>query len=130
MLSPQSQPQHALAWENGGLILMARVVGWAGAAIVQADITSIQCTVTDTSEDGDGETYDAALTVSGVVFDTLQTPDVWTADATGYNFRHTLPASALPSGGRVVRVEYRFVPAAGEAFYAVFDLQVQEIYGQ
>lgn len=125
---PEAKPNFAAAWENGGAILMARIVGWSGSSIVQADITSIQCTVTDTSDAS--ETYDAALTVSAVVFDALQTPAIWTVDATGYNFRHALPASALPSGGRVVRVEYRFVPAAGEAFYAVFDLQVQEIYGQ
>lgn len=127
---PEAKPLYVLAWENGGLILMARILGWAGSSVLQADITSIQCTVTDTSEDGDGETYDAALVISATVFDTLQTPAIWTADGTGYNFRHTVPATAFPQGDRINRVEYRFTPASGEAFYFVVDVQVQAIQSQ
>lgn len=108
--------------------MMSRILGWSKTPIVQADISSIQCTVTDTLDGS--ETYDAALTVSAVVYDSLQTPAIWTADGTGYNFRHTVPASALPNGGRVHRIEYRFTPASGEPFYLVVDADTQEIHSQ
>jgi len=101
---------------------MARVLGPTGVAIVQADISSISYTVRDT-RDPTVEIVGGSLTVSAVVFNALQVNALWNADATGYNFRHDLSTTALPTGSRQYRVEYKFTPASGGPFPVVFHLR-------
>lgn len=115
------------AFEDGGATLLARVQGWNAADIVQSDISSIQYAVTDRTS-GAAVISPTALTVSDVVFNTLQTDARWSVDAEGYNFRHTIPATALPTGDHVFRVEYKFTPASGEVFFLVFDVTAIGIY--
>ena len=107
----------ASVFEDGGASLMARVVGNAGANIVQADITSISRAVYIDS------TLQAttAPVVATVVFDTLQTDARWAVDSTGYNFRQDVAASVFADGDTIYRVEYKFTPASGEVFWVVFD---------
>ena len=104
-------------FEDGGASLMARVVGNAGVVILQADITSISRAVYV------GTTLQAttAPVVATVVFDTLQTDARWAVDSTGYNFRDDVAASVFADGDVIYRVEYKFTPASGEAFWVVFD---------
>lgn len=111
------------AFEDGGLSLMARVVGNNAANIVQSDITSITCSVFDL----DSATPDTAIatptiTVANVVYDTLQTDNRWTKDSTGYNFRYDALASQVPTGDRRYRWEFVFNPASGEDFLVVFQV--------
>lgn len=115
------------AFEDGGATLMARVTGWNAADIVQSDISSIHYSVYDRTAETSVVSA-TALTVSAVVFNTLQTDARWSVDSEGYNFRHTVPASALPNGDRLYRVEYKFTPASGEVFFLAFDIQAQAIY--
>ena len=107
----------ATVWEDGGAALMARIVGNAGANIVQADITAISRAVFV------GSTLQAttAPVVATVVFDTLQTDARWARDSTGYNFREAVLAAVFPDGDTIYRVEYKFTPASGEVFWVVFD---------
>lgn len=123
---PTNEPHYAKIWQAAGALLMARVFGWSGATLTQSDVTSIRCRVTDTT-DGT-ETYDATLTVNAVFYNSLQTPAVWTADTTGYNFAHTVPAVAFPEGDRLYRVEYLVTPAAGEVFQMPFNLDAGLIH--
>ena len=101
--------------EGADFITMQRIVGLAGAAIVQADVTSIARSVYDVT-DTDGGTLTTGPTVvvvSTSVFDTLQTDARWTKDATGYNFRDTVSAASVPDGDKDYQVEYTFTMADG-----------------
>lgn len=112
-------------WEDGGASMMARVVGNAGANIVQADIQSIARNVFI------GTTLDAgptALTVATVVFDTLQTDARWSIDSTGYNFRDDVAAAIFATGDTRYRLEYAFTPASGEVFQVVFEAKAKAIH--
>jgi len=57
------------------------------------------------------------LTVSSVVFDTLQTDGRWSADATGYNFRHDITQATFTDPGRYV-IEYTVTMTGGNSFIA------------
>lgn len=118
---PQATVFQAHVFEDGGAILMARVVGNAAAAITQASLAGITYSVHDLTADAAVVTS-TALTVSAVVFDTLQTDALWTKDATGYNFKHAIGPSAFPTGKRKYAVEYLFDPASGNDFWVVFHL--------
>ena len=115
-----------------GVVLMARVVGASNANITQATLSSISYLVRDIDAGSSGSV--TALTIASVVFDTLQTGNGWDQDATGYNFRAILPASAFAWTPEVdaaanpkphrFQVEVRFTPSSGEQFVIVFGLFV------
>lgn len=88
-----------------------------GANAVQSDITSITYTVLDSAG---VSTSSGAVTVSTSVFNTLQTDTRWDADATGYNFRHAVPAAGFDAAG-VFQVKYVFTPASGSPFILLFE---------
>lgn len=112
--------------EGAGAVLLARVVGNAGTPITQASLSSISrlvyvpATATSVSS--------GTLTISSVVYDALQTGDLWAADSEGYNFKDTIGASTLSEGNTVYRVEYKFTPTSGEVFKVLFDLTTVESY--
>lgn len=113
-----ASPTHGTIWEDAGAMLMARVTGNDGAAITQASLSTITYKVFDLKT----EVSTGSLTISSVVFDTLQTDARWTVDSTGYNFRWDAPASLFTTSGHQYRVEIRFTPASGAIFWAIFDL--------
>lgn len=107
---------------NGTITLLNRVVGWDGSEIAQADISAAEYSIylldpNDADErtavtGHDGE----SLTVSDIIYDALQTDDVWTEDSTGYNFRHTPEVDeddAFTVAGREYLVEYLLTPTSG-----------------
>jgi len=117
---------------NGTATLMARLVGWNGAAITQADVSAVTYTVyavgaKDPAERTADEDHEGVpLTVAAVVYDELQTDAVWTADATGYNFRHTVPITGNPAFADPQRqyvVEYTLTPTTGEPIVVSFLLR-------
>ncbi len=57
------------------------------------------------------------LTVSSVVYDTLQTDGRWSADATGYNFRHDITQATFTDPGRYL-IEYTVTMTGGNSFIA------------
>jgi hypothetical protein len=119
---------HCSHWEDADLVIMARIRGADAVNIVQATISSISLKVFDLS-DGEQVGSTAALTVSSVVFDTLQTDARWTRDGTGYNFRTTVGGAYFPVGDRDYRVEVVFTPATGGAFPFVVEVSVQNLMG-
>lgn len=91
-----------IVYEDSTFSLMARFEV-DGANGVQADCSSIQMKAWDV-DDYDTAVLDAALTVSSVVFDSLQTDGRWDVDATGYNFRYDVADTICTVAG----TQYRF----------------------
>jgi hypothetical protein len=106
-------------WEDGSATLYARITARDGTGTLQsdgtrllkqADLSALSVKVFDTSSEA-VETYTATLTISSVVFDTLQTD--WDEDSTGYNFRAELPTTAFPTGGRNYQAEVKITTSGG-----------------
>ena len=118
--------------EKGGTVTcLARVVGEDAVAITQTTISTATYSVFLLDDDDpDSRTVvvghdGASLTVSAIIFNTLQTDARWTVDSTGYNFRHTIDVSsndAFTIAGRNYLVEYRLVPASGQVIIVRFRL--------
>ena len=128
----KAQAKTVYTWEDSAVSLMARVAGNDGTYITQSDIGSIALSVFDISGDEPVAVTGfngKALTVAEIVFDSLQNGSRWARDATGYNFRHLLPAEAVPNAGNY-RVEYVFTPTAGpsQSFPVVFDLVARKLH--
>lgn len=112
-----------VCWEDAGLTIMARVLGNAGTAVTQASLTGIAFKAFDLATGAQvGST--TALTVSAVVFDTLQDDDDdprWTLDSTGFNFLYTVPATFFPTGDQKYLLEFVFDPVSGDNFPLVVE---------
>ena len=126
----QSGVVSGLIWEDSDVACMARIkLNGAVASFVQASIASVSRKIFDRKSATPSTAVDEAdLTVATVVFDTLQTDGRWTKDATGYNFRDTIAAADLSTGGSQFRVEYKFTTTGGSVFFAVFELTSQDIW--
>lgn len=121
-----NNPIEVVAFEDTGLVVMARVLGQDGEAITQATIDTIAMTSMDLDDYSSVAT--ASLTVSAVVFDTLQTADDrWTADQRGYNFLYAIPATAIPSPGKTYRVGLLFTPSSGQPFALAVDVTTRRL---
>jgi len=124
---------HGVVFKNGSATLLARVVGAGGAAITQATISAIKYTIylldandPDAGTAVDGHTDVAVSPVSSVIFDALQTDDLWDVDATGYNFKHVLDVSAnqaFAKAGRTYRVVFALTPTSGQVILVRFRVQ-------
>lgn len=121
------KPASAVVWEESGFICLARVLGNAGTAITQASISSINRKVFNRATGV--EISSTALTVSAVVFDTLQTGDIWSEDSTGYNFSDGPAAADFSDANQTYRIEYTFTPASGQIFRSVFEVRTKDILG-
>lgn len=99
-------------FEDSGFKIRARLAQDENDYVEQADIDTIDVTITDLSDDS--TTLAGTLAKTDVIFDTLQS---WGVDDTGYNFKHTVPASAVPNADRRYRCEYKFTPTDGEPFH-------------
>ena len=113
---------HGTVFKNGSATLLARVVGADAAAVAQADIASAKYTVylldADDPDAGAAVTGHTAVAVAvaDLIFDALQTDDLWDVDATGYNFRHILDVStaqAFAAAGVSYLVVFSLTPADG-----------------
>jgi len=123
---------HATVFRNATAIFMSRVENASGQAITQASITSIRYSVYELNTDDPASLTavvgheEVALSVNDVVFDTLQTDQSWTVDATGYNFRHELDVlqnEAFSKAGRVYQVRYELTPVFGQKIIFRFKLR-------
>ena len=124
---------HATALKNGSLTMLARVVGGDAQAIVQADIASAKYSVY-LLDDDDADSRTAvsahtavALTVADIIFNSLQTDDLWTVDDVGYNFLHVLDVSANQAftiAGRRYLVEFSLTPNDGQIILLCYRVNV------
>jgi len=107
---------------DGGATLLARVEQ-DGVLIQQADIASIAYTIhaLDADQNRTAVTGHEAVTVAvgEAVFDALQTDDMWTADASGYNLRIVVDGSInppWPTAGVTYLVVATITPHVGQPF--------------
>ena len=125
---------------GSGHTLMGRILGNSGVPITQASLASIAYAVRDLTA-GTTITSGVALTISSVVFDSLQQADPrWTKDSAssvgedgryGYNFLATLPATLFTAFDvdadteevttHRYQVDVTFTPASGQPFRQAFQ---------
>ena len=116
-----------LVIEDSGATFLARIHGAAGTAITQASVASISWKVF-TLEDPATVVLSGTATPAANIYDTLQTDAIWTEDSTGYNFRYDMAALAFPTGNLRYRVTFRFVPATGEVFHLLYEVDALQVY--
>ena len=105
--------------EDSPYTLMACIKGQNAVAITQSSLTAMTFRVfqydsrdeAENDENGTEIGAVATLTVSDVVFNSLQTDNDWDATTTGYNLKHVVPAARFPSGGKWIAIEYLFDPS-------------------
>ena len=121
-----------VVYKGGSCTLLARVVGKDAQPIVQADIASAAYTVYLLDDaDPDQQTpvddhEDVSLVVADCIFNELENDDLWDADETGYNFRHTLDVSsdsAFATAGRRYRVVVTLTPTVGQVILLRFRVR-------
>ena len=82
-------------WAGDGFPILARITGTDGDPLQQADLTSITYRIRPRDRSEADRT--GTLTISAVIFDTLQTGDWDTGkDASGYNFRWDTNGTLFP----------------------------------
>lgn len=118
----------ATIWEDSAPVCLARVLDAAGDAVTQAGITSISRSVYNVASPTTAVDGPTAINVATSVYDTLQTDNGWTIDSTGWNFRDVVPASICSSAEVTYRIEYKFTPSSGEAFWAIFEVTTKALY--
>lgn len=116
----------AMVWEDSGAAFMARVVGNTAANMTQASITGATVKVYDSA--GTSQLSDS-MTISSVVFDTLQTDARWTVDSTGYNFLYAIADTVFTTGNESYTVEFMFDPVSGEDFPVVYEVVAKSLLG-
>lgn len=106
-------------FEDGGATILARIVGWDGNNLTQASLTGITYVIKNLNTDT-VVVASTALTVSTVIYDTLQTTAIWSEDSTGFNFKHHIADTVFSDGSTKYSIEYIFDPsAAGESNFVV-----------
>ena len=116
-------------WEGQSPALKARIVDQDGTNLVQADVSSIAYQMFDAADTTDKTvTSNGTISVATVIFDTLQTDEVWTATDTGYNFRWIAPGAEL-AGVITYRVEVTLTLAVGGTVPMVFSVAGSDLWG-
>ena len=120
-----------VVFKGGSCTLLARVVGEDAQPIVQADIASAEYTVYLLDEnDPDSDTAVSGHTrvsveVGSLIYNDLQTDELWDVDSTGYNLKHVLDVSsnsAFTIAGRSYRVIFTLTPVIGQTILVRFRL--------
>ena len=119
-------------YRHGTAVFMARLVTASGQVINQASVSALEYTIYELTMDDPsglipvtGHTG-VSLTISEVIFDTLQDDDAWAVDSVGYNFRHELDVSAneaFTEAGKVYQVRYELTPVTGQKIVFRFQLR-------
>lgn len=124
---PATDTYKIIVNEDGSATLLGRVcarngggsaspIAKEGNLIVQADLSTATLSAFDvTSNDRTTAHYTATLTISSVIYDTLQTSGIWLniPDGLGGNFLCDVGPTAFPTGARLVRIEVKFTTGAG-----------------
>lgn len=129
---PHARDIHGVVFNQGAATLLARIVDADGDTIESTDIAAAEYSVLEVDEcDPAGgaavQGHDQrSLSPEQVLYDTLQTPAIWTTDAEGFNFRHDLDVAtndAFPQSGRLYHVRYTLTPAVGQKIVFRFALR-------
>lgn len=114
--------------EDSVIVVMARAIAVDGDPVQQADLTALAWTSFDVS--GNSVVLaDQSLTISSVIYDTLQTTDsLWDADSTGYNFKTTIPATAFPTGKNDYSLRIKFTDTGSNVWNAPIRVRTHQAY--
>lgn len=121
----------SVVFKNSSAILLARVVNAQGLPLTISQVASAKYTVFQLDEaDIASETpvtghVDRALAPSAILFDAPQVDSLWTADSTGYNFKHALDVTAQPAfpiAGLHYRCRYELTPISGQIIVVRFKM--------
>lgn len=113
--------------------LMARILDWSGNVLTVENTLSVTYTIWNTSTNAAVSGHTAvSVTPSACLYDTLQTPEIWTADDTGFNFAWTPDVSTNPAFGTgdgtavglIFLVVFTIQPTSGQALLIRFRLNV------
>lgn len=118
------EPDKFTAYADAGVSIRCRITNNAGTDITQASLSSIAYKVSYYASEDDAEeatngtavVSSGTLTISAVVFDTLQTPSTWTVDTAGYNFKYDSPATERASGHKWNRYDFLFTDSSSNKF--------------
>jgi hypothetical protein len=116
--------------EDQAMPLLARIAGLDGSNLTQALVGSIALEIYRKEADGSyTQTHTDTLDKTAVIFDVLQTGSGWSVDGTGYNFSHTIPASAWDQPDQYW-IEVRITDSSGNLIPVVVeDLPVKPLQG-
>lgn len=117
MTSCDRDQYDAVITEDGGVLVLARVIDWDGVLLTQAATSAVNLSVYEVNSTETSPTLDTSITVSSVILDTPVTTHPSWKSSLGYNFKHTVPASAFSTGDKVYRIEYKITPVSGEVFW-------------
>lgn len=110
-------------YEDQGVVVLGRVRDWEADLLVQADFGSITLKLFDESSSTPNTAiYSATLTVSSVIYNTLQTGGGWTVDSTGWNFRTSIAGQYFADPCHQYRCEVLFAPTGAETFFGVAQI--------
>jgi hypothetical protein len=105
------------------LILLARIVDGAGAAVPPADVHRIEYSIYELDplwpnfRTVIAGHHAVELDIGEIMFDVLQVGEPWTIDCAGYNFRHNIrggPHRDFPQAGMEYEIRYRFTSTLGQ----------------
>jgi len=86
-----------------------------GLNLQQADLSAIAYKIFY-SDSETPHTDETALTVSAVIYDTLQRDGRWSEDNSGYNMKHDVAHTVLTDPTRKYKFEYKFTLADSKEF--------------
>ncbi len=118
---PETVVYESSVWAGFEALFLARVVNKSGAHITQAGVSTITYSVRE-AEGDEAATASGSLTVSEVVYNTLQYGGLWDVDLDGYNFFAALPGACFPTAGTRYRVEFVLTPTSGNPYPLVFEV--------
>lgn len=134
---------------NAGVWIAARMRNQAGALVTQASLSTIAYDIVDVQaylDSGDDVTMVASgtsLTISSVIYDSLQQPSeatsLWTKDGPGnlgpdktwgYTFATVIGASnfTVARSGHTFRIQVLFTPTSGEQFRITYEVPTLKVF--
>jgi hypothetical protein len=129
---PTARDWPALAFKNGSLVLLARVVGVDGQPLVRSQVSAASYTLSQLDpQDPDHESPVVGhtarpLLVADILFDSLQRDAAWEYDQLGYNFRHLLDVAAQPAfaaAGQAYRLRYELAVPGSQPVLVRFKIK-------
>jgi hypothetical protein len=108
---------HVDVFEDYPATFLARMEDLAdGELVTQDSLASITYKIFDIAgPQPDRILSQGNLVIADVVSDHLKLDHRWTQDNIGFNFVHTLPGTAFPTGITTLFLEYAFTPTGGTA---------------
>ena len=107
-------------WAGNNLICLARILGDTGEYLLTTDLSSVTWQVLDL-DNSKAVVGSGTFSPGSVVYNTLQTDNIWTKDETGYNFKATVPGANFPLAERRYRVVFSFVTVSWGTFKQPFE---------